>query len=366
MPVRRAGALALVLLGLSGALGVYGAVRGPAATTAAVRGLALDAPLPARVPPGVTLTIGDPLTEWALRQTGWDRDLPFRIQWAEISGGPAVTEAFHAHALDVGAAANIPPIHAVFVGMPVKMVAVRFRADPEDHPSFVFAIAPKARIASLADLRGKRIAYSPGQVQGEIVLRTLEAQHLTPKDVTLVELPSTSADVYVNALAGGLLDVAPIGAGAPVKRYLDRFGAQGAKVLKHAPYRDDLVTLYVREDTLRDPAKAAAIAAYVRLWGRVQAWTNAHPREGLEAYYAKNQGLTAADAAYAAQAVGRTTVPDDWGPAIGLQQASIDTMASVTGHRPFAAETLFDRRFERLAAGGVADFGATARRLAAR
>ena len=95
--------------------------------------------------------------------------------------------------------------------------------------------APQDYASSLrTDLRGKRIAYSPGQVQGEIVIRTLQSQGLTPSDVTLVELPSTSADVYINALVGGGLDVAPIGAGPAVKRYLDRFGRDGAKVLKSA------------------------------------------------------------------------------------------------------------------------------------
>ena len=40
-----------------------------------------------------------------------------------------LTEAFHAKVLDAGSAMNIPPIHAVWVGIPVKMVAIRLKAD---------------------------------------------------------------------------------------------------------------------------------------------------------------------------------------------------------------------------------------------
>jgi sulfonate transport system substrate-binding protein len=312
--------------------------------------LALDAPLPDRVPPGVKLVIGDQMTEQVLKHTGWDKELPFQVQWAEIAGGPAVTEAFHAKALDVGSAADIPPIHAVLVGMPVKMIAVRFRKDPQQHPLYVLAVAPRAGVRSLADLRGKRIAFSPGQVQGEVVLRSLEAAHLTPRDVTLVELPSTSGDVYTSALIGGLVDVAPIGAGVVARRYVDSYGAQGARLIPHSATRDDLTDLYVRTETLEDPGKAAALRAYVKLWARAQAWVAAHHDEWARLYYVGHQGLSLADARYTERTSGEPDIPRNWSEAITLEQASVDLMAKESGHRPFDAAALFDRRFEAVAA----------------
>ena len=172
----------------------------PQAQRAGDGALSLAAPLPADVPPGVTLTIGDPLTQKVLQYNGWDRALPFHINWVHIAGGPAVTEAFHARALDIGAAADIPPIHAVWVGIPVKIIAIAQRRDPLNNPVWVMAVGPKSGVQTLADLRGKRIAFSPGQVQGEVVLRTLRERGLKRSDVTLVEMPSTGADVYINAL----------------------------------------------------------------------------------------------------------------------------------------------------------------------
>jgi sulfonate transport system substrate-binding protein len=339
----------LVLLAAAEAhRGVFARPDDGAATSGAR--LALDAPLPDVVPPGVKLVIGDPMTQKVLEHTGWIKDLPFQVQWAQITGGPGVTEAFHAKALDVGAAADIPPIHAIWVGMPVKIIGVKLRQDPQGHPLFVLATAPHANITSLADLRGKRIAFSPGQVQGEIILRSLEAAHLTPKDVTLVELPSTSGDLYINALVGGLVDVAPIGAGAVAKHYADNYGAEGARIIRHSDVRDDLTDLYVRDETLEDPGKAAALRAYIKLWARANDWVASHPDEWAELYYVKSQGLSPADARYSVQASGQPDVPRRWDQAIALEQGSIDLMAAQTHHAPFAAASLFDRRFESVAA----------------
>ncbi len=316
--------------------------------------LALDAPLPRTVPPGVKLVIGDAMTEQVLRHTGWDKELPFQVQWAEIAGGPAVTEAFHAKALDVGSAADIPPIHATFIGMPVKMIAVRLRKDPQHHPLYVLAVAPGSGVRSLADLRGKRIAFSPGQVQGEVILRSLEAAHLTPRDVKLVELPSTSGDVYTSALIGGLVDVAPIGAGVVARHYVESYGAQGARLIPHSATRDDLTDLYVRTETLEDPGKAAALRAYVKLWVRAQDWIATHPDEWARLYYVGHQGLSLADARYTLQTAGEPDIPRDWSEAIALEQGSVDLMAAQSGHRPFDAHILFDRRFEAVAAEALA------------
>jgi sulfonate transport system substrate-binding protein len=347
--------------------GVFAGAAGAGAERAGPM-LALDAPIPDRVPPGVKLIIGDATTERVLEHTGWIKDLPFQVQWVEAAGGPAVTELFHAKALDIGSAADIPPIHAIWVGIPVKMIAVRFRQDWQDHPSYLLAVAPKSNIRSLSDLRGKRIAFSPGQVQGEVVLRALQAAHLTTKDVTLVELPSTGGDLYINALVGGLVDVAPIGAGATSKHYIDNYGAEGARLIPQAGGRDDLTDLYVRTETLEDPGKAAAIKQYLKFWGRAQDWVASHPDEWADLYYVKNQKLSPADARYTVQAFGQPDVPRDWTEAIALQQASIDLMARETHHKPFDAATLFDRRFETVPADAIAaqHAGAAPRVLAAR
>lgn len=314
--------------------------------------LALDAPIPDDVPPGTVLAIGDPTTQRALEYSGEIGKLPFKVEWARITGGPATLDAFRAKALDVGSAADIPPIHATWVGVPVKIVAVRLRKDPAAHPNYAIAVAPGSGIERLEDLRGKRIAFSPGQAQGALVLRVLRKLGIDKKEVTLVELPATS-DVYANALAARLVDVAPLGGALNVKKYLDAYAKDGAKAFPHGLI-DDPGVLWVRTETLQDPAKAAAIKQYVKFWARAVEWQYAHRDEWATRYYVKDQGLPQQDAELVARSVGEPEIPADWSEFIERQQATIDLLAVETGRKSFDARTLFDRRFERVIAEAIA------------
>lgn len=328
----------------------------PNRQTASAKGLlALDQPLPEEVPQGTTLVVGDPVTQWVVEHNGWDKELPFRIKWVRITGGPDVTEAFHAKALDVGLGANVPPIHAQWVGLPVKIIAFRQRQDPLQHPAFVLGIAPGARIRTAADLRGKRIAFSPSQVQGLIVLETLKAAGLKRDDVKLVELPSSiGGDVYTSALASNVVDVAPLGNGIVSERYLRKFGKDGARVIDHPPFRDDPTLAYVPVEVLQNPAKAAALRQFAALWGRAQAWQQAHRDELARGYYVEHEGLSADDARLIIATAGDTDIPDNWDGAVAYQQAAIDEMAPDVKKPRFDAAGIFDRRFQAIAANAFA------------
>ncbi|WP_375421394.1 ABC transporter substrate-binding protein [uncultured Sphingomonas sp.] len=316
---------------------------------------ALTAPLSKQVPPGVVLRIGDPVTRWVFEHNGWERKLPFRIEWAEITGGPDVTEAFHAGVLDVGFGASVPPIHAVWMGIPVRIIAFREYAGRVSRQAYVFGIAPGADIRSVADLRGKRIAFSPSQVQAQIVIETLKAAGIPRDQVTLVELPSSiGGDVYANALAAGAVDAAPIRNDLVAQRYMRDYGAKGARLLEHPPFRDDGGNVYVPEAVLADPAKAAALRIFAHYWGLGQAWINAHPEELARGYYAAQRGLPIADARVMAKYVSGVSVPRTWAGAFAYEQAAIDTLAPETKRHRFAAASLFDRRFESIAGDAAA------------
>ncbi|MFI9550338.1 ABC transporter substrate-binding protein [Nonomuraea endophytica] len=309
----------------------------------AQQALAPDAPLPTTVPQGTKLIVGDPPTKVALELSGEIDKFSFPIEWANLSGGPQTSEAFRADALDVGAVAEIPAIHATWTGLPVKIIASRFRKDPLAHPTYELGIAPGVHVKTLAALRGKKIAYSPGQAQGALVLKVLKKAGLTKQDVTLVELPSTG-DVYPNALASKQVDVAPIG-GVNIKRYTAKFGKDGATTIRH-DLRDDPSHLYVRTETLRDPAKAAALREYVAAWVRASRWVYEHPKEWIEGYYVKDQGLTAEDGQYLVDLAGEPDLPTDWSEAVARHQETIDILATETGNRPLKAADLYDLRFQ--------------------
>ncbi|MFC7646818.1 ABC transporter substrate-binding protein [Streptosporangium lutulentum] len=305
--------------------------------------LAADAPLPARVPEGTKLIVGDPVVKVALALSGEIDKFSFEIEWANLSGGPQTTEAFRADALDVGAVAEIPSIHATWTGLPVKIVASKLRKDPINHPTYELGIAPGVSVKTLADLRNKKIAYSPGQAQGALMLRVLKKAGLTKNDVTLVELPSTG-DVYVTALVSKQVDVAPIG-GVNVKRYSAKYGRDGGTTIPHG-IRDDPSHLYVRTSTLEDPAKAAAIGEYVRAWARAARWVYEHPEEWIEGYYVKDQGLTPEDGRYLVDQAGEPDIPADWSEVIARHQETVELLAAETGNPVLNAKDLYDLRYE--------------------
>lgn len=309
--------------------------------------LALTDPLPVTVPAGTKLVVGDPSTEQALRLSGELARFTFEVTFANLSGGPQTLEAFRAKALDVGAVADIPPLQAAWTGVGTKIIAAQYRQDPLRHPIYQLGIAPGVKVATLADLRGRSIAYSPGQAQGALVLRVLQSAHLAQTDVKLVELPS-NGDVYATALAAHQVDVAPIG-GVQVKRYLTKYGKDGATVLAHG-LRDDPSHLYVREEALADAGKAAAIREYVTHWGAALRWIDDHPQEWIDGYYVANQGLSAADGRYLIDAAGRREVPADWSGHIKDHQATADLLSAEQRRAHIDVTTLWDRRFESVGA----------------
>jgi sulfonate transport system substrate-binding protein len=303
---------------------------------------------PGSLTPTTKLTVGLE-TDLALRLSGELDKLPFQLEVVNITGGPSSIAAFHANALDVAIGNDIPPIEAEFIGLDPRIVAVTFRKDT-DAPEVVFGIAPKAQIKTLADLRGKRIAYSPGQMQGAVVLRTLALAGLKQSDVTLVELPSVG-QTYFNALISHLVDAAPIG-GITVKRYLDQYGQNGASILVPHGLKQNPLNLWTQAQTLQDPAKVEAIKRYLFAWGRSQRWIEANQQQWTNAYYVGVLGLSPSDAAYIVQWSGTEIIPTNWDEAIKSDQETADFMADQTGHGRFNVAGIFDRRFESIAGDG--------------
>lgn len=311
-----------------------------------------DWALPAEVPAGTTLAIGDPATQVALKLSGQIDQLPFTVKWANLSGGPETSEAFRAKALDLGSVADMPGINAHWNNLETKFVAAKYRKDPAGHPTYQLGIAPGVKVKTLADLKGKKIAFSPTQAQGALIIRVLAKAGLDRKDVTLVEIPSTD-DVYPNALGSHQVDVAPIG-GTAIKRYLAQYGDDGGSAIKHG-LRDDPGHLYARAELLQDKAKSAAIAAYVRHWAVAQQWIIDHPEDWVRSYYVEDQRLSAADGKYLIKAAGDFDIPADWTAAIKRTQETIDLLADFTGRDAYDATVLFDKRFASVAAGALTE-----------
>lgn len=313
--------------------------------------LPLTAPIPSTFAQTTKLVLGDPQSRLRLKLTGELEKLPFQVEWQPISGGPHTIEAFRAGALDGGSVGDTPPIHAHLTGLDVKIIAVSLRSKP----SMKLASAPGSSIRTLADLRGKKLAYSPGQAQGALLLRALRKANIPKREVTLIELGSME---FKDALSSRQVDVAPLG-GPTLLRYLKEYGAEGATAIEHG-VRDTLAFFYVRSAVLEDPDKAAALREYVKIRTRGQLWAAQHPEAWVETYYVQDQGLPEPQGRELLAALGEAQFPADWSEAISLTQETIDMIAEASGQKSFDASELFDRRFEGIAAE-VAKEGASAR-----
>lgn len=312
--------------------------------------LELTAALPDKPADGTVLRVGDPATEVALEESGLIDELDVDVEWANVTGGPKTLEAFRADAIDIGSVADIPPLFAHWTGTDVRIVAARETVDPAEHPTYELGVAPGVEVDSIEDLAGKKIAYSPGQAQGALVLNVLREAGLSQDDVELVEMQSVD-DTFSIALGSKQVDVAPLGQ-ALVKTYLAKYERDGATTI--APgVRDDAWTLYAPTEVLEDADKAAAIKEFVGVWAKAQQWISDHPDEFAQAYYVDHEGLAPEDAQYVVDALGQFTVPTDWDEFIARHQVTVDTLVEEQDQEPLDVSTLYDRRFEKAIAAAV-------------
>ena len=310
--------------------------------------LELSAALPDTVPGGATLRLGDPQIQAIAGASGLGKELKdagVTVEWANISGGPQSIQAFRADKLDCSAVADIPSLFAAWTGTSTKIVFQSVTIDPLDHPIYKLGVAPGVTVTSLADLRGKKIAYSAGQAQGALVLRVLQKAGLSQKDVQLIELTSTG-DSYVTALGTKAVDVAPIGA-----QHQKIFEAKypGSSTISTG-IRDDASTLYCLTSAVEDEKKAAALKVYVAIRAKAWLWANEHPAEYAKAYFQDTQGLNAADAKAVVEIQGDKGIPATWDNAIKRLQETADLLATEQKHDKLDVNTLVDRRFEKVQA----------------
>ncbi|GGK07468.1 sulfonate ABC transporter periplasmic sulfonate-binding protein SsuA [Pilimelia anulata] len=332
---------------LGGLLGVAAAGLAGCADDDAAPGveLAAAAPLPTAVAPDTELVISIHQTRRALEASGEIGKLPFRVRdWPNIQAGPDVIQGFRARSIDLASNAGIPPIQARAINVGARIVAVQTKRAP----IYRFATAPGGPVAGVRDLRGKKIGFSQGQAQGLVVLRTLKEQGLKPTDVKLVTLSSTQ---FLVALQSKQIDVAPL-AEPSLTKYLAEYRKDGATAIPITAV-DYLTILWAPQDVLADARKAAAIRAFIPYWAQSKVWAHRHPREWIDAYYVKDQGVTAADGARIVDAEDKPAFPRNWDRALAWQQESADLLVAGGFIKPVRAGDLFDRRFETIAADAV-------------
>ncbi|MEU3643362.1 ABC transporter substrate-binding protein [Lentzea sp. NPDC034063] len=326
-----------LLLGLA-ALGAAGCSAGSTTTQQVLGDLPTTAP-----PPDTKLTISIRTTLKQLEASGELGKLPFQVtDWPNIQAGPDVIQAFRAKSVDLGANAGIPPIQAQATKLATKIVAVGER----DKPLYTYATKPGSPIRTLQDFKGKKIAFSQGQAQGVVVLRTLKELGLKITDVELIPLTSNQ---FLTAVQAGQVDVAVL-AEPQLTKYLGQYPDARAIQMNSV---DLLTVLWAPVEVLNDPAKLAAIKAFIPFWARGTVWSYENPDKWVDHYYVKDQNVSKADGDRIVQSQPPLTFPSNWDRAVQWEQETADLLAEGGFVPRFDVTELFDRRFEKVAAEAV-------------
>lgn len=107
-----------------------------------------------------------------------------RIQWVEFPAGPQLLEALSVGSLDLGFTGDAPPVFAQAAGKDLYYVGAEL---PKPNSSAIL-VKPGSAIRSLADLKGKKIAFQKGSSAHYLVVRALEKAQLAWADITPVYL----------------------------------------------------------------------------------------------------------------------------------------------------------------------------------
>ncbi|MEU3839175.1 ABC transporter substrate-binding protein [Streptomyces sp. NPDC028635] len=342
-PVHRRAFLTSVLGASAAVTGLSGCADGQAAAGTAA---AATRPLADRVPAGTSLKIASYLGQQQLQfKLARLPALPFTVSnWLNIGAGPDVINAFRAKSLDLAANAGIPPIQAHYQGFAAKIVAI----DITRKPSYLFATKPGSDIRTVADFKGRQLAFSQGQAQGVVLLRALKKAGLSYDDVKLVPLTSNQ---FLTALQSGQVDIAPLGI-SQAPAYLKQYGPKGARTIA-TDVVDLLSLLWAPQSVLNDPAKAAAIAAYIPHWAKGQVWAYEHPDMWNEEFYVRTQNLSLQQARSITALANKPLFPPSWDEAIRWEQETADLLAEGGFVQKFDVSSLFDHRFEAIAARAV-------------
>ncbi len=134
-----------------------------------------------------------------LEASGFAKDLPYQVEYSKFPSGAPEMEALNAGAIDFGQVGDTPFLFAFAAGVPGRAIGV-INYGPTQMELLVH---DASAAATIADLKGRRIAVNKGGGGHLFVLSLLEKAGLGPKDVQLVFLGPIDAN---SAFASGVVD----------------------------------------------------------------------------------------------------------------------------------------------------------------
>jgi sulfonate transport system substrate-binding protein len=221
--------------------------------------------------------------------------------WALFESGPALTEALKAGAIDIGQTGEAPPIFAAAAKTPFKVVGV---SAPSPKSEAVLVKASRG-FKSFADLKGKTVALNKGSNVHWLLVKLLEANHMTLADINVKYLkPAEGRPAFDNDQVDAWIIWDP---------YFALAQQPGVQVLADATgLANNREYLLVSADAAKN--KPEQIKTFLAAYEKTTAWGIANPDERAKVLAPElkiDEPTTARSLARAAQPLARLT------PAIG-------------------------------------------------
>ena len=194
-----------------------------------------------------------------------------KYEWKSFKSGPLVNEAVAAGEADLGFMADLPAIIAKSTGLPIEVVSNVAYGEKG------IAVLAKADspIQSVADLKGKKVAYATGSYAQHLLALLLSKEGLSLNDVQSVNL---GAGDQPAALASGEVDAIVIW-----EQYISQLTSDGtAKIIADGTgvKRGNMITYAVSDYANKNPQ---VIEAYIKALNRANEVIKNEPEKAAEA-----------------------------------------------------------------------------------
>jgi sulfonate transport system substrate-binding protein len=272
--------------------------------------------------------------ETLLLSSGVLAGAPYKVNFVDFQSGPLVDSGFAAHRIDVGTMGDLPASLTVSSRLPVVAIAVDQAIGASEY------LLAEPGITSIAQLRGKPVAYTTGTAEQAFALRALKSAGMTQKDVHQVNV---SLEQLGTALQSGAAVASVVSVEQKADYMVDHPGAKVlANVLTVSP--PSYGYLLATKAALAEPAKLTAIEDLTKRIIRAENWEKTHKTEYVTDYYVKVEHQTPAVARMIIAAGGTVTyVPIT--PAVhSALQGMVNIMAASGGiSAAFSVAPLFDQ-----------------------
>ena len=203
---------------------------------------------------------------------------PYPLAWVDIPGGAMVLEAFASDSLDYAFMSPVLPLFAHAAGNPLVLIA-SYQGE-QNRSSLI--VKRDSGIASIADLRGKRVSFVRATDTHYLILNLLRDNGMSLADIQPRPMPARDALV---AFQNGHVDVIVAGGIGALQA---QTGMDGVVLADASRYHCGNYLIATTARVLQQPGKQAAISDFLRREKATWDWVEHNPQAWAE----RNESLT--------------------------------------------------------------------------